>query len=132
MNKRKAVIAIINYKGKILLGKKRSDSGTFMSGKWHLLGENVEGNESDEEALARGIMEEARIKVKIGEFLGFYKTPPGKDANFYECFALSNQIKVGSDLEDAEWVDKEDVLERCKDRVSLWSKRVRDYFSDCG
>lgn len=128
MNKRKAVIAIINYQGKILLGKKRSDSRKFMSGKWHLLGENVEDNESDEGALVRGIMEEVGIKVKIGNFLGSYRTPTGKNANFYECFALYNQIKIGGDLEDAKWVNKEEVLGMCMDLVNLWPKKVKDYF----
>lgn len=128
MSKRKAVISIVNYNGKILLGKKRANSGKFMAGKWHLPGENIEEGESDEQALVRGVFEETGVRVRVGKFLGNYPTPTGKSANFYECFVLTDKISIGSDLEDAKWVSKTEVLEYCKDRVNLWPKEVREYF----
>jgi len=129
MNERKAVIAIVTRNGKILIGKKISDSDKFMSGKWHLLGENVEVGETDEQALLRGVFEETGIKIKVGKFFGSYPTPTGKLANFYECVALTKKLIVGSDLEDAKWIKKDQVKKLLKERQHLWPKKVKDYFN---
>lgn len=116
---KKAVIGIICYQGKVLVGKKRSDSSKFFSGKWHLLGENVEGAESDEVALARGAREEVGLAIRVGAYLGSFRTPTGKLGNFYECFADDDSLTVGSDLEDARWVTKEEARAMCKERMHL-------------
>ncbi|MBS3092735.1 NUDIX domain-containing protein [Candidatus Pacearchaeota archaeon] len=131
MAQKRAVVAIVNYNDKVLLGKKRSDSSKFLAGKWHIPGENVEGNETDAEALIRGIREEAGIEIKIGQYLGDSLTPTShKKARWYECFASSDVVVPGSDLEDLKWVSKREVIEICKERIPFWPKKAIDYFSD--
>jgi len=118
------VIAIVNHGGTILGCIKRSDSTKFLARKWPLLGENVEMGEDDEEALILGAMGETWFEVKIGKYLGLCSILFGKRTNFYECFVLSDEIKVRSDLEDARRIKIIDVLEVLKEMESLWSKEV--------
>ena len=60
---KRAVVALVEHEGKILLGKKRQDSEGFFAGKWHIPGETMEDDETDEEALIRGMREEAGIEI---------------------------------------------------------------------
>ena len=70
-SKKRAVIAIINYKDKILLGRKNPSSSKAMAGEWHILGETVEGDESDIDALQRCAREEASLeRISVGKHLG--------------------------------------------------------------
>jgi len=113
-----SVIAIINYRGKILLGKKRSDSQKFLAGKWHVPGGRVESEESDEEALVREIKEETGLEITVGRYLGSSSTPTKKlEAKWYECFALTDLAIPGSDLEDVQWVSRRDVKKYCYPRA---------------
>jgi len=130
MSTKRAVIAIVNYQGKILVGKKRSNSPKFLAGKWHFLAENVEEGESDEQALIRGAEEEVGLEIKVRKHLGSHATPSGKEANFYECFALSENLRIGSDLEEAKWINKTEVLEFLKDRRDIWPLEVIEYFNN--
>lgn len=125
-----AVVAIVIYNGKILLGKKKSSSKKFLAGEWHVPGESLEKGESDETALIRGVKEEAGIEIKIGKYIGSHITPTSKkEARWYECFAETDKILVGSDLEAACWVEKSEVLEKCSSRAtSLWPKEIIEYF----
>jgi ADP-ribose pyrophosphatase YjhB (NUDIX family) len=125
-----AVVAIVNYKGKILLGKKRKDSSKFLAGEWHVPGETVENNESDQEALIRGIKEEASLEITVGRYLGSHITPTSqKEAKWYECFAETDKFTVGSDLEDAKWVKRKEVLDHCsQNAIQLWPEYLQNYF----
>jgi len=129
--KNRAVVAIVNYNGLVLIGKKRKDSHKFLAGEWHIPGENVEGDESDEEALIRGMREEASLDIRIGEYIASHKTPTSrKEARWYECFADTNEVKCGSDLEELKWVTKNEVLKTCSERAySLWPREIIEYFS---
>jgi hypothetical protein len=50
-------------------------------------------------------------------------------AKWYECTSETDRIIVGSDLEDAKWVDKKDVPAVCGERVvGYWCTEVRAYF----
>lgn len=131
MYKKRAVVAVVNYKGKILVGKKRLDSHKFLRGEWHIPGGSVESNEADEAALIREIREEAGIEVKVGKYIASHLTPTSKkEARWYECFSLNNKIIPGDDLEKVKWVPRRDVLNVCGKRVySFWSKEIIDYFS---
>jgi 8-oxo-dGTP pyrophosphatase MutT (NUDIX family) len=130
--KSSSVVGIVNYNGKILIGKKRIDSTKFLAGEWHIPGEGVEGEETYKEALIRGIKEEAGLEIKVGKYLASHITPTSKRrARWYECFSDTDNIKVGSDLEDAKFVKKKDVLKLCSKRAySLWPKEIIDYFSE--
>jgi ADP-ribose pyrophosphatase YjhB (NUDIX family) len=125
-----AVIAIINYQNKILIGKKKSDSKKFLAGEWHIPGETVKDNETDEQALIRGAKEETGLDIIVGRYVSSHLTPTSKkDARWYECFAKTDNAVPGSDLEELKWVPKEYVLFACSVKAtSLWTKEVMDYF----
>ena len=125
-----AVIAIINYQNKILIGKKKSSSLKFLSGEWHIPGETVQQGESDKEALIRGMKEETGLEIRVGKYIGFHITPSSKkEARWYECFSDTNEAVPGDDLEDLKWVSKKDALRFCGSRaIAFWSKEVIKYF----
>ncbi|MEK6915907.1 MAG: NUDIX hydrolase [Nanoarchaeota archaeon] len=125
-----AVVAVVNYHDKILLGKKKQDSPKFLAGEWHIPGENVEDNESDQEALIRGIKEEAKLEITVGKYLGKHTTPTSqKEARWYECFASDSQVVCGSDLGDIKWVPRNEVLSHCGSKVTtLWPENIKKYF----
>ena len=131
MEKKRALVAIVNFNGKVLLGKKRQDSKKYFSGEWHLPAETSEENETDEQALIRGVKEEAGIDIKVGRYLASHITPTSKrEAKFYECFAYTDKVIPGSDLEEAKFVKKEEVLKICSEKIySLWPKEIIEYFS---
>lgn len=105
------MVAVVRHNGMVLVGRKRSDSKKRLAGEWHFIGENVEGNESDYEALKRGLREEVGIDIRVEKLIGKDQSPTGKDVCYYECFSVSGGLKVGSDLEAARWVDEKKVLE---------------------
>jgi len=126
-----AVVGIINNEGKILIGKKRSDSTKFLSGKWHIPGGSVEEGERYEEALIREIREETGLEISVGRYIGSHKTPTSRrEARCYECFYVSGELRAGDDLEEGIWVPRNQVLTSCDiEATQLWSKEVRDYFN---
>jgi ADP-ribose pyrophosphatase YjhB (NUDIX family) len=124
-----AVVAIVNYHGKILVGKKKTDSLKFLAGKWHIPGETVLSGEDDKAALIRGIREEAGIGIIIGDYIGKSKTPSSKEARWYECFAHTDHVVASSDLEDILWLRKEFVLPFLDMEVKkFWPKELVSYF----
>lgn len=125
-----AVVAIINYQNKILIGKKKSDSEKFLSGLWHIPGETIIWNETDERALKRGMKEETGLNITVGKYIGSSVTPTSKsEARWYECFSQTEDVNPRSDLEKLAWIDKEDVLFLLPlQSISLWPKEVREYF----
>lgn len=125
-----AVVAIINYQNKILIGKKKSNSKKFLRGEWHIPGETVKLGESDKEALIRGMIEETGLEIRVGKYIGSHITPSSKkEARWYECFSDTDDAIPGDDLEDLKWVSKKDALSFCGSRaIALWSKEVREYF----
>ena len=126
----KKVVAVV-YKGEdILIGKKKDISNHFLSGKWHIPGETIKPPETDEQALIRGIKEEANILIRVEDYIGSSRTPTKKIANWYECYYISGNLKAGSDLDEVKWVPKRQALTHCdKEAVSLWPKRLIDYFN---
>ena len=126
---KEGVVAIVNYNGKILLGKKKSDSEKFLAGKWHVPGETIEFGEDDKTALIRGIKEEAGIGIYVRDYIGSSYSQSHRNLRWYECFAPSNKISVGSDLEDAMWIPKNLVFSFLDlDVKELWSREIIDYF----
>ena len=127
--KRKAVAALVNYNGRILMGRKKAGSEGFLSDKWHIPGETLEEGETDEEGLIRGVMEEAGIKIKVGKYLASHRTPKHTLVRWYECEPLTYDIQAGSDLSEVKWVLREEVMKMCHDRAkSLWPQQIEEYF----
>jgi len=126
---KKAVVALVNFNNKILVGKKREDTEGFLSGKWHIPGETLEDEEDDESALKRGIKEEAGIEIQVERYLGCHLTSRHTKVRWYECIPKTNDIKAGSDLSEVKWIAREEVLNMCADEaVSLWPKEIKEYF----
>ncbi|MBI2663625.1 NUDIX domain-containing protein [Candidatus Woesearchaeota archaeon] len=126
---KRAVVALVNYDGKILLGKKIDGAEGFLSGKWHILGETLENGETEEEGLKRGIMEEAGIEIKVLRYLASHRTPKHTLVKWYECKPLTYEIRAGSDLNEVRWVSKKEVIEMCHGKAKmLWPKQIQKYF----
>ncbi|MDP3966586.1 MAG: NUDIX hydrolase [archaeon] len=128
--KKHAVSAIIHYHGKILIGKKRSDSPKFLAGKWHIPGETVKEKESDFEALIRGVGEELSLKISVERYLCSSISPTSKsEVRWYECFSNTDRIFPSSDLEDAKWIYKKEIKNYLdEETLKLWPKEIFDYF----
>ena len=126
-----AVSGIVNYCGKVLIGKKRSDSKKFLAGCWHIPGETIEGDETDKVALKRGFIEETNLEIKVGNYICSSITPTSKtEIRWYECFSETDSVKPGSDLEELKWVPKKNVIKECdKKAIGLWPQEVRDYLN---
>ena len=124
-----AVVAVVNCRDKILLGKKRKDSPKFLAGEWHIPGETVEDGESDQEALIRGIKEETGLDIQVGNYLASHVSPRGKRVNWYECRTQNNEIFPGSDLVEVRWATKEEAVELCRYVADLWPQEIKKYFN---
>ena len=125
-----AAIAIINYKGKILIGRKKSDSEKVLAGEWHLPGETLEARETYEQALIRGMKAETGLDIRVGKYIASHITPTSKsEVRWYECFTDTDKATPGEDLSELRWVSKLDVLQECHHRVDLWPQKVIEYFN---
>ena len=131
VEKTRAVVAVVIYEDKVLLGKKKAGGGATMSGKWHILGETLNIDETDGQGLVRGILEEAGIQIRPGKYLGSHMTPKDRKVNWYECEPLSTGIIAGSDLEEVRWVPFGEVQKVCHENaISLWPVEIQDYFNN--
>ena len=63
----KVTAAVIEENGKVLIGLRKP--GRHMGGKWELPGGKIEPGETPQESLARELLEELAIRVRIGVFL---------------------------------------------------------------
>lgn len=113
------------------IGKKRSDSAKELSGKWHILGETQIEKETDMHSLIRCAGEEAGLEITVGKYIGCSRTPSGRNARWYECFAKSGNIRAGSDLEELKWVEKSKALDECDNRKRGCSPEIIGYFKSC-
>ncbi len=124
-----AVVAIVNNKDRILMGKKKKQVGNPLSGQWHIPGEKVQSGESDETALKRGIKEEAGIEIKVLKYLATRQTENLSEIRWYKCEAKTYNIQAGSDLSEVKWVPKHKVTTLCNYRAfNLWPKEIQKYF----
>lgn len=130
MFERRAVVAVVPYDKLILVGKKKADSEGMLAGQWHIPGETLIEDETDEAGLIRGMLEEASIKVNPGRYLGTHYSPKGTRVNWYECIPETTDVVAGSDLEEVKWVPFGEVMEVCNsDAIALWPQAVLNYFN---
>ncbi len=127
----KAIVAIVEYEGKILVGKKIKKPGHPLSEHWHIPGGRVRDDETNEEAISRELKEEAGLDVKIIKFIEERQVEENKmRARWYLCRALHNNLETGDDLSDVKFIEKDKVKSLCSEiGVSLWPPKVVDYFS---
>lgn len=129
MERKRAVAGIVEKDGKILLGRKRIYPKSTLSGEWHIPGETVKGQETDQEALIRGIREEAGIEIEVIKFIGSHQTPKGARVNWYLCRTSNTDLIVGSDLEEVRWIPVPEVSKLSGETAKLmWPKAVREMF----
>jgi ADP-ribose pyrophosphatase YjhB (NUDIX family) len=127
---KKAVIAVIKDCGQILMALKGEEEEGRLAGLWHVPGETLENGETDEDALHRGMREEANIEIKIMRHLGQHITAKNTEVNWYECWPLSYELQAGSDVTEVQWVPRYRVMEMCGERArTTWPSSVQDYFS---
>ena len=123
-----AVVALIEEGGKILIVKK-NDDGSFLGNKWHLPGGKVEGGETEKDALRREIQEELNIDIEILDFIQEYLN---EDANirvrWYFCKHKEGEILCGSDICEAQFVEKYEVLDYCQGVSGLWPEKIKKMF----
>lgn len=80
--------------------------------KWEFPGGSVENGETDEEALAREMMEEFNVKTNVGKFIKNVKMEYQEriiNINFYYC-QTDDEFIMQDDHLNYEWVLKEDFI----------------------
>ncbi len=124
------VVAIVESKGKIMIGK-ATNSKLFVVNGWHIPGGKVKNNEGEKAALIREIKEETGIEIKINKFLD-EKIIFGTNTRvrWYLCSPISHNLKAGSDLIEVKFVPKSKVIRVCDPKaISLWPPKVMTYFN---
>lgn len=129
-DEKRAVAFVVYREGKILMGRKRSDSGKKLAGQWHVLGEKIEGKESDEDAVVRGAREESGLEVAIGDYLFSSRSPTrGREVRWYECFSDAGEVSPSSDVDDLKWVPRERVKDYLSvEYASSLPGEIKEYF----
>ena len=127
MSRIEAAVAIVEYKGKILLGKK-IHSKSLLSKTWHIPGGKKRPEETYAQALIREIEEEANIKIQVLNLIDEFSNKEMR-VKWYICRPQTTMIKPGDDLADVKFVPKEDVIKLCDEKaISLWPPKVKEYF----
>jgi len=112
-----AVAAVIRRNGRVLLVKRENEPG---AGLWSLPGGAVELGESVKEALAREVLEETSVEVRIGKPLAvvdkIVRDEKGRVKYHYvivdfECSIVSGKPKAASDALSIAWVEEERLNE---------------------
>jgi 8-oxo-dGTP diphosphatase len=91
--------------GRLLLIKRGHDPG---AGLWSLPGGRIEPGESDQQALAREVMEETGLTVQSRRLLGAVELPGADgtviDVRDYLAVVTGGELAAGDDAADARWV----------------------------
>ena len=128
---KKAVAGIIVFEDKILIVKKIIKEGHFLSGGWHIPGGHLHRNESEKNALLREIKEETNLDIQIIKKICRYEiTENDVVVSWYLCSTKSGETTPGDDLDQIDFVKRNDVIKKCDKRaVTLFPKKVIHYFS---
>ena len=122
-----AVVAIVEYDGQILIGKKINKK-SILNNSWHIPGGKVKAGENEEQALKREIKEEAGIEIRVDKFFDICSNN-NFQVKWYLCSALTNNINPGDDLAEVLFVPKSEVKHVCDPKaISLWPQKVLEYF----
>jgi ADP-ribose pyrophosphatase YjhB (NUDIX family) len=92
--------------GRLLLIKRGHEPG---AGLWSLPGGRIEPGETDQQAVAREVMEETGLTVRSGRLLGSVELPGPDDGTVidvrdYLAVVTGGELAAGDDAADARWV----------------------------
>ena len=107
--------AVIVDAGKVLLIRRRYEP---LKGQWSLPGGAVEVGEPLEDAVAREMLEETGLVVDVGPVIEVFDRIMRDDAKRvryhfvlidYLCWPNGGELRAGSDVDDAIWVDPDQL-----------------------
>jgi len=102
---------IFDPAGRLLLVRRGHEPG---KGRWSIPGGRVEAGETDAAAVAREVLEETGLGVRVGRLIGSVRRPAGgvtdgDDAEFeirdYAAAVTGGALAAGDDADDARWAD---------------------------
>jgi 8-oxo-dGTP diphosphatase len=96
---------IKDHEGRLLLIRRGHEPG---AGLWSLPGGRIEPGETDEQAVAREVLEETGLRVECRHLLGTAELPgPGEsviDVSDYLAVVTGGELAAADDAADARWV----------------------------
>jgi 8-oxo-dGTP diphosphatase len=96
--------------GRLLLIKRGHEPG---AGLWSLPGGRIEPGETDQQAVAREILEETSLSVRCGRLLGTAELPGPEGAvihvSDYLAVVTGGELAAGDDAADVRWVAAVDM-----------------------
>jgi mutator protein MutT len=103
--------------GRLLLIRRGHEPG---AGLWSLPGGRIEPGETDQQAVAREVLEETGLTVDCGQLLGIVELPGPDgsviDVSDYLVVVTGGELAAADDADDARWVTAADL-----DRLPLTS-----------
>ena len=115
-----AIIVLVTYKDKCLLGRKAS----WPNNAYSTLAGFVEPGESIEDAVKREVLEESNIRVNNIKYFGSQPWPfPASLMLAFTAEAENEDIKLDDELEDVQWFTRPQLVEMLKEGYVTISPR---------
>jgi len=117
--------ALIIYRGKLLLFLRDNDSSIPDPNTWSLVGGEVDGEESYEQAMVREMNEEINVTPKKTKYLGKIQTPNGISHAIFLVKPTNEEvakIKIGDEGQKVEFFGIDEIK-----KLNL-AKNVKMYF----
>jgi 8-oxo-dGTP diphosphatase len=96
---------VTDEQGRLLMIQRGHDPG---AGLWSIPGGRIEPGETDAQALAREMLEETNLQVKVGRFIGGVQRPglggAVVDIRDYAVTVTGGTLRAGDDAAAARWV----------------------------
>lgn len=108
---RAVVVGLVERRREVLIARKKTVPGHFLSGAWHVPGGRVEAGETLEEAIRRELREEAGIDVIVVGALGEIDVD-GARVHWFLCTPLTHDLKAGDDVVEVAYVTPSEALRR--------------------
>ncbi len=105
----RVVAALVERDGRYLITQRHETA--VLPLLWDFPGGRVEEGETDEEALAREVMERLGVSVDVGQLISFVNHPYEKyavDLYLYECTLKSDRLSCRA-VKDYAWVTSEEL-----------------------